>query len=117
MEKPIKETVSYYDIDQVLKYIRVKYGFIDTYKVLNYWIDSCGLDRDEFVYLSDWELMYKDGEFSYMVKKWYKPYLLAILDEFGESDTGCTTPGSDVVLLDEDNSFIFLHKISGRIIL
>ena len=93
MEKPTKQTVSYYDIDEVFRYLEETRKLKNTRKVMNHWVDNCGLDSNEFITISDWALIHEDGKFAYMVKAWYKPFLLAILDEFGEPDTECLTPG------------------------
>jgi hypothetical protein len=106
MKKPEINTIHYYDWDLAWDYIKEKYNFNDMSAkdrngkaryLWNHICDTHEIHNGKIFTLSNWELVYNDGQFLYMVPEWYRPILQAFIDEFGEIDKGCLTPGTKTV--------------------
>ena len=104
--KPTLQTASYYDWDAAWEYLKAKYGFIDECVVetkrrrsdlWNYLVENHEIFNGKLFTLSNWELVHEKGRFAYLVPDWYRPLLEAIIQEFGQPDRECTTPGTKTV--------------------
>ena len=106
MDKPEINTIRYYYWDLAWDYIKEKYNFNDElsdkdkneydepYDLWNYICDTKKIHNGKIFTLTNWELVHNNGQFLYLVPKWYRPILEAFMEEFGEPDTGCLTPGT-----------------------
>lgn len=104
--KPKLEKIEYFDWDLAWDYIKEKYNFSDEvadkdkneydepYDLWNYICDTHEIHNGKIFSLSNWELIHNNGQFKYSVPDWYIPILEAFIEEFGEIDTGCLTPGT-----------------------
>jgi hypothetical protein len=100
MNKPIKQTEWYYDWDSSWKYLKEKYNFKDCIiidegeeiDIWNYIAEAKGIVNNKIFSFSNWEIVYNNGQYRYMIPEDFIPILIAILDEFGEIDSTCLTP-------------------------
>ena len=96
IEKPKPETVEFYDWLSIWDYVSTKYNIIDKidseiypdesseyYCIWNYMVDAYEIHNGKMITLSDWDLKYNNGEYSYTIPDFFKPVLIYILDEFG----------------------------------
>jgi hypothetical protein len=89
--KPEKETIQFYDWHCVCKFLG--WSNEKESKVWNYIIGTNDDNMNGRIFtISNWELVFENGRFSYLVPEWYKLVLTELLDNFGEEDTGTTTP-------------------------
>jgi hypothetical protein len=93
MKKPEILTKQYYDWEDAWDYIKEKYKF-ECDELWSYICDTKEIYNGKFFSLSNWELVYNNGQFLYLVPDWYQPILEAFINEFGEPDEGCLTPGT-----------------------
>lgn len=90
MKKPTQKVTKYYEWDSAWKYIKEKYGFTDETgdeenpDIWNYIVETQDIHNGSYFVLSNFELEYNNGQFSYLLPDWFKPILKALLDEFAE---------------------------------
>ena len=101
MKKPEIKHISYYDWDMAWEYIKSKYKFTDKIpkkqdshghsNLWNYICDKHEIYNGKIFTLSNWKFMHNNGEFVWLIPEWYRPILLAFINEFGEIDKDCLT--------------------------
>lgn len=90
MIKPKQEITKYYDWFSAWDYVKEKYGFTDETEdeensyIWNYIVDTYNIHNGSYFTISNFELEYDNGKFSYLIPDWFKPIVKALLDEFGE---------------------------------
>ena len=95
MNKPEKQTLSYYDYQSVEEYLIE--NEIWTKKVASdFWISICengSIKNGKPFVIDDWELKHENGKFAYMVSKKQRDAIESLLKHFGEPDKDCLDPG------------------------
>jgi hypothetical protein len=91
--KPSLLTQDYYDFDSVADYL----GWSESKKskVWNYIIDITDDSMNGRIFtISNWELVYNNGEFKKHIPKWYIPVIEQLIEHFSKIDANCKTPNT-----------------------
>lgn len=105
--KPLLQSISFYDWSAAWEYLKEKYNLVDDCvpynedsdeysDIWNYICDTKDIHNGVIFSFSNWELIHQNGKFAHTVPDWFKPILNHIIEEFGELDKGCTTPGTKI---------------------
>lgn len=90
--KPTKQILEYFDYDDIENYFQTKYKF-DMDIFWDYLCDEKKISNGDYVVISNWEMVYNNGEFVHLIPEKVRPFIKAITDEFGETNVRLT-PGN-----------------------
>jgi hypothetical protein len=94
MEKPEKYTVEYYDWHDAWDYIKEKYNpdqkiivNEQDYDPWQYLVDFYEVSNGKIITITDWDLVYNNGQFAHLVPPAWAKIVNLLMDEFGEFES------------------------------